>query len=222
MALYLRKPLRDGNGTVTGYEHWLAKPDETDLRRYPTRHGEVDLLDHLAGLESVDVIAYVVGPDSVRVACAGGEVEFRQPGGQGGAISYRVVRGEDPLDWHACLSADARGGLPLSTRTWFDMTARSELPDLPEQILAYFRSTRAGDVAVFAKPDHDFRKVNNGAHGGVRPVDMHIPILIAGPGVPHQKIDHARSVDIMPTILHLDGKPLPHDVDGRPLFANRQ
>jgi len=220
MTIYLRKPVRDG-GVVVGYENWLARPDVGDLRRYPTTHGhDVDLLAHLAGLESVDIVAYPVGENAVRVACAEGEVEFRQPGGRGQPITYRVTRGEDPLAWHANLSAAARDGAPLPPQTWFDMTAGSDLPDLPEQMLAYFRSTRAGDIALFAKPDHDFRRVNNGAHGGVRPVDMHIPILIAGPGVPHQTLDHARSADLMPTILRLDGRPMPHNLDGRPLFAN--
>jgi len=223
MTLYLRKPVRDVAGRCVGYEHWLTRPDADDLRRYPTTHGrDVDLPAHLTSLASVDIIAYRAGDERIRVACEAGEVEFAQPGGQGQPITYRVVRGGDPLAWHEHLSSDARDGAPLSPQTWFELTAGSDLPDLPEQILAYFRSTRAGDIAIFAKPDHDFRRVNNGAHGGVRPVDMHIPILFAGPGVPHQRIDHARSVDILPTILHLNGRPMPHDLDGKPLFEKRR
>jgi arylsulfatase A-like enzyme len=47
---------------------------------------------------------------------------------------------------------------------------------------------------------------------------MHVPMVIAGPGVPSGKrIPAARTVDLVPTILTLLGKPVPDGLDGQPL-----
>ncbi len=217
-AACLRKPIYK-DGKLAGYDNWLVRPDVQDLEHYPSRHGSVNLLETLVKQPSVDVIAYRRGPQCVRVRCGEGEVEFSQPAGQGGDISYRVVSGSDPLGYAARLPADVAAGKAARTpRQWLDLTADTEFPDLPAQILAYFRSERrAGDIAIFATQGWDFRGLNRAGHGGVRPVDMFVPVLMAGPGVPHKRIAHARTVDLMPTILTLWGRPLPPAIDGMPL-----
>ncbi len=92
------------------------------------------------------------------------------------------------------------------------------MPDLPEQILTYFRSHRAGDIAVFAAPGWDFENVNRAGHGGLRADDdMCVPLLIAGAGVPRLRIQTARSVDLMPTLLDLLDRPVPAGLDGKSL-----
>jgi len=214
-AICLRKPIRK-DGRVVDFEPWLTRPGEQVLH-YPTAHGDRDLVAELLKLQSMDVVAYPVDTDVVRVANTAGEVEFRQKGGRNATITYHVLKGSDPLGWQKHLSSDALAGKGLSSRAWFDMTAGSDLPDLPAQILAYFRAPRAGDIAAFAKPDYDFRNSNKGGHGGVRPVDMYIPMLIAGPGIPKQTLDHARTVDLFPTILQVQGRTLPANLDGQSL-----
>jgi len=88
-----------------------------------------------------------------------------------------------------------------------------------ERILAYFRSPRAGDMIVFAAPGWDFGGTHKGGHGGIRAEeDMHVPLLLAGPGVPHTRVDVARTVDLAPTLLQLLGKPVPKDYDGQSLL----
>lgn len=215
-ALCLRKPVRK-EGEVVGLEPWLDRPDGEDVRQYPTRHGLTDLPKVLCDQDAVDVVAYAPGRDCVRICRRHGEVELAQPQGRGGPIAYRVVSGADPLGWEGKVSAAALGGEPMTPRQWLGETMDTEYPDLPAQILAYFRSSRAGDLVVFAAPGFDFNTVNRAGHGGLRPADMFVPMLLAGPGVPHGRVDAARTVDLVPTLLKLLGRPVPESLDGQPL-----
>ena len=45
--------------------------------------------------------------------------------------------------------------------------------------------------------------------------------LIAGPGVPHDRLKAVRSVDLMPTLLDLLGRPVPAGLDGKSLAPGR-
>ena len=53
--------------------------------------------------------------------------------------------------------------------------------------------------------------------GGLRPADMLVPMLLAGPGVPRGTVNVAQTVDLVPTLLYLLGRPIPADLDGRVL-----
>ena len=112
---------------------------------------------------------------------------------------------------------DVLAGKPLTPEQWLAATCATDYPDLPAQIVAYFRSHRAGDIALFAAPGWDFNTVNRAGHGGLRPGDMHVPLLLAGPGIAPGRLAATRTVDVMPTILHLLGRPVPPGLDGRPL-----
>jgi hypothetical protein len=216
LSLCLRKPVRR-DGTVTGYESWLVRPSAGDLRHYPNSRGqEVDLAARLADLPAVRAVAYSAGADTVRLAVRDGEVEFAQPQGRDGPIRYRVIAGDDPLGWHGAIGATAAGGTELSPRAWFDLTASSDWPDVPAQLVAYFRSRRAGDLMVFAGDDWDLGTRLRAGHGGVDPTDMNTPMLLAGPGVPHGTLDYARTADLVPTLLALLGRP-PLVTDGQSL-----
>jgi len=219
-AICLRRPIREG-GKVRGYASWPVRPGAADLESYPAGGSgrEVDLLAALVGREAVDAVAYAAGPGRVRVRRKSGEVEFRQASGPGGRISHHLVSGRDPLGWAGTLDAKALAGEPQTPRWWLGATAGTQYPDLPPQILAYFRARRAGDIALFAAPGWDFGTKNRAGHGGLRPGDMHVPLLMAGPGVPKGKIDLARTVDVMPTLLQLLARPIPKDLDGEALFA---
>ena len=78
----------------------------------------------------------------------------------------------------------------------------------------------AGSI-VFAAPSWDFGGVHFAGHGGLRPGDMFTTMLLAGPGVPRRRIEFARTVDLMPTLLKLLSRPMPADLDGRPLIADK-
>ena len=216
-ALSLRKPAPDDSGRR--YEAWNVRPDAADLADYPVspKHSgakRVDLIAELIARAEIDAVAFRNGDNCVRVARGNGEVEFRQPAGPGGDIGYHVLRGEDPFGWAGKVPAEALDGKPLSPRAWLEATHATEYPDLPAQIVAYFRSRYAPDLIAFSVPGTDLFAVHKAGHGGLRPADMFVPLLVAGPGVPHGRVDAARSVDVIPTVLQLQGRQPPPGLDG--------
>jgi alkaline phosphatase D len=219
-AICLRRPIRV-EGNVIGYEGWPVRATPKDLRDYPGRYGGVNLIEKLIAEEAVDALAYAVGPNRVRVRRKTGEVELHQPDGPGGAITCRAIHGDDPLGWKGKVPADALAGKPQTARQWLAATFQTDYPDLPAQIVAYFRSRLAGDIAVFAAPQWDFQTGNRAGHGGLRPGDMFVPLLLAGPGIAPGRLGLARTVDVMPTILALLGRPVPPGLDGEPLVKVR-
>jgi len=221
-AICLRRPIRGDSGKVVGFEPWPVRPTAGDLAAWPARgrsaKGRFDLLTMLANQKAVDLLAWSAGREKVRVRRGYGEVEFRQPGGRGGRISYHPITGDDPLGLEGKAPRDLLGGKPASGRQWLAATHATDYPDLPAQILAYFRAPRAGDIAVFAAPGWDFRGANRSGHGGLAPGDMFVPLLLAGPGIPHKRITFARTVDLVPTVLSLLGGPVTAELDGRSLL----
>jgi hypothetical protein len=172
-----------------------------------------DIPVELVQQEAVDAVAWAVGENTCRVRTKAGETEFVQPGGAGTDISAKLVAGEDFFG-----KIDGLCGRTMSPRQWLEATVDTNYPDLPAQILAYFRAKRAGDFAVFAAPGWDFRTANQAGHGGLRGYDdLFTPLLLAGPGVPHQQLSVARTADLVPTILTLLGKPVPAGLDGQSL-----
>ncbi len=215
-ALCMRKPIIK-DGKVTGTAPWFARPSAEDLQAYPTRRWPANVPDILVRQPAVDAVAYACGPNRVRVRRSRGEVEFRQDGGRGAPIAFKTISGDDPLGWKGKVSPEAMQGKPLPERQWLRETIHTDYPDLPAQILSYFRARRAGDLVVFAAPGWDFDNKNQGGHGGIRPEDIFVPLMLAGPGVPRSRVEEARSVDLMPTLLKLLGRDIPADLDGAPL-----
>ena len=48
---------------------------------------------------------------------------------------------------------------------------------------------------------------------------MHVPLLLTGPGISPGRLGAVRTVDVMPTILHLLGKCVPPGLDGKPFVT---
>ena len=217
-AIYLRKP-HASDGDQVEFEDWLARPTPDDLRAYPTRDGRrVDLIEMLRSREAVDLVAYRAGPGRVHLVTKQGTAEVT---GDRRACTYRILRGNDPLGYTGAVPPQMLSGQAFSTQLWLEVTADTDYPDLVPQILAYFEAPRAGDLAVFAAPGWDFATHYKAGHGGVRPEDMFVPLLVAGPGVPHLKHPGpVRAVDVAPTLLELLGRPAPADLDGRSLLGH--
>jgi len=218
-GLYLRKP--DRRTAAGGRWHtWLVRPSMEDLKDYPARGRTIDLPSLLVSHDAVDAVCFSAGPDRARVQTKAGEVEFDQHGGAGMPIRYRLIRGTDPLGWRDQVSDDVLGGKALGPREWLSVTSATEYPDLPAQIVAYFRADRAADLAIFAAVGWDFGTRHRSGHGGVRAVDLRVPFILAGPGVPHEQRDtDVRTVDLMPTLLMLLGRPVPPGLDGKSLVS---
>ena len=110
-------------------------------------------------------------------------------------------------------------------REWLAATIGTAFPDLPVQAAELFDSKRSGDLMVFAAENWDFAKENIAGHGSVLAVDMHMPLIIAGPGIrKHDVIPIARTVDVAPTIVEMiDPEKLPEQrFDGRSLLDQLQ
>ena len=222
-AVHLRKPraaaASDTSENVT-FENWLMRPSPDDLRAYPTRDGRtVDLSEALRSAEAVDLVAYRPGPNRVHLVTKRGTAEVARPSGEARTFTYQVLKGNDPLGYDALLPPAMLLGRPHSAQEWLEATISTRYPDLVPQIMAYFEAPRAPDLAVFAAPGWDFGNHLKAGHGGVRPEDMFVPLLIAGPGVPHRRHPGpVRAVDVAPTLLELLGRPAPPGLDGRSLL----
>jgi phosphonoacetate hydrolase len=100
---------------------------------------------------------------------------------------------------------------------------RNSYPYAAERLLSLFADPRAPDIAVVHTPRHYFpeRGGHRGEHGSLDLVQSRAPLLLAGPGVRQRGLveDHARLVDVAPTLSWLSGVPAEamEGLDGRPL-----
>ncbi|MCH8052859.1 MAG: alkaline phosphatase family protein [Planctomycetes bacterium] len=121
---------------------------------------------------------------------------------------YRLkIDGTDPLGYSTdpTLREYVAAGWHDS-RSWLAATVETAYPDFVPQVVEMFDSPRAGDVVLFAAEDWAFDEWQSG-HGSCLARDMHVPMYFAGPDLPAgTRIDYARNVDIMPTILDLLGE----------------
>jgi arylsulfatase A-like enzyme len=240
-AVSLRKPKPDGGAGEDGggpaLENWLVRPSADDLRAYPTRDGDrIDLIKRLRAQEAVDLVAWRAGPERIHVTNRRGTAEItRSLFGEGRSAmprqlwhgvlldevyAYRVVQGEDPLGYADALPPKMVLGQPHTAADWLEATIDTTYPDLVPQLAAYFDAPRSGDLAVFAAPGWDFGEVHKAGHGGLAPGEMLTPLLMAGPGVPHERREAPmRAVDVAATLLDLLGKPVPEDIDGRSIVG---
>jgi hypothetical protein len=223
-ALCMRCP-KYQDGKFAGWHSWQRRPTVEDLHQFPAHkpgHHKllytVDLPTVLIDQPAVDLVAYRSGDGRLRVVTKAGIAEFRQDAGPGGLISYDLITGTDPLGWVGQVSAEALAGRGLTGRGWLGETVGTQYPDLPAQLLAYFQSNRSGDICVFAAPGWDFGRANRSGHGGLGPKDIAVPMAIAGPNIPHTRLNVARTVDLMPTLLGLLGRPIPTNLDGQNLL----
>jgi arylsulfatase A-like enzyme len=249
-AVSLRKPKQrpggeDGDGPAL--ENWLVRPSADDLRSYPTRDGgRIDLIRRLREQEAVDLVAWRAGPDRIHVTNRRGTAEIvsgavglrtdraegtssaagaetrRARGRNKDTYAYRVVQGEDPLGYADALPPKMVLGQPHDAAAWLEATVDTAYPDLVPQLMTYFDAPRSGDLAVFAATGWDLGEVHKAGHGGLRPGEMLTPLLMAGPGVPHERREAPmRAVDVVPTLLDLLGKPVPDDIDGRSIVNKK-
>jgi len=220
-ALYLRRPrAQAAESGKTEFENWLARPRPEDLRAYPTRDGRrVDLIQTLRDAEAVDLVAYQPGPDRVHLVTKKGLAELARASPQARDVSYRVLQGDDPLGYSQAMPPAMLLGKPQTPEAWLQASADTQYPDLVPQMMAYFDAPRAADIAVFAAPGWDFGHKLKAGHGGLGPVEMYTVLLVAGPGIAHERRQEpVRSVDVVPTVLDLLGRPVPDDLDGRSLI----
>ena len=207
---------------LRGEADWPNSRSSTNIERVSgAPGGEASRYrDGLLERPGVGLVCSRAGPGRVRVESArGAAIVEKTRAGEG--VVYRLThdrRGSDPDDpphgaggflgyrttpelaefvdsgWH-------------SSREWLAATIATDYPDLVPQVVEMFASPRAGDLVIFAAEGWSFKSRMRGGHGSCHAEDMIIPMYFAGPGLARGgTISHARSVDVMPTILDLLGE----------------
>ncbi len=198
----------------------LAEP-RTETRT-EARERAVDALTAADLATVVDLVVWTERVDGVRVAYAAnhlGRVRLH-PGGR-----HELVAGTDPID-----SEDPMAFLPYAVEVDHPGPRRSvdnAYPYAAERILSLFDDpSRSPDLAVVHTPRHFFPDENGhvGEHGSLDVVQSRAPLILSGAGVRTAGIvdDHARLVDVGPTMAALAGVPLDdlRDAEGAPLDGN--
>ena len=170
------------------------------------------LVDAIGTQPDIDTIAWKSGHGQVEIRNRTGQIRISRNGNR---VRIERIRGKNPFGYHLPKTPVSR-----TSRQWLAETWATTYPDMPVQLLAYFDSPLAVDVAIFASPGADFGQTHRGGHGGLDARDdMLVPMLIAGPGVPHTQLGAVRTVDLAPTLLRLMGRPIPAGTDGKALFS---
>ena len=190
-------------------------PRPRTSHNYPMADGRrVDIIERLMAAQAVDLVAYRgrAGPRPTGDPARGGR------GGQDAAAgtSLRTVKGDDPLGYRGKVPPAMLDGSFHDAAEWLAATVDTDYPDVVPQIACYFDAERSGDLLVVAVPGWDFGESLRAGHGGLGPEEMHTVLLVAGPGIPHERRSApVRSVDVTPTVLDLLGHPIPDGLDGR-------
>jgi hypothetical protein len=95
------------------------------------------------------------------------------------------------------------------------LTADSEYPDAPWQIVQFFCSERAGDLIINARHGFDLRarfeyQPHHGSHGGLHRDHILVPALVNAAW----SQSRVRTVDLFPTMLFALGLDIPQGLDG--------
>jgi len=212
---------RRGTAEITSCAVGRGLPAEAGADNPESPAGNLEpRLDKSAGPDGFSAAGRETRRAPARGASAAANADRAAPVGRPGTYAYRVVQGEDPLGYADALPPEMVLGKPHSATAWLMATIDTPFPDLVPQLAAYFEAPRSGDIAVFAAPGWDFGHKLKAGHGGLRPGEMLTPLLMAGPGVPHaRRPGPVRAVDVVPTLLHLLGKPIPEDIDGRSILG---
>ena len=171
----------------------------------------------------IDLVAYPVRDDADRPA-----VIVRNSGGavrlwltETGQERHELLAGRDPVQ-----NTDPLAFLPypLECADPGPDNERNAYPEPARRLLSFFADPdRSPDVVVVHTPRHYFpeRGGHRGEHGSLDVIQSRAPFLLSGAGVRPLGLvaDHARTVDIAPTLLHLAGVPAEdhRDADGAAL-----
>lgn len=150
-----------------------------------------DVLGALRRREEIEWIAYRNGEGGTKVVSGDGEAMLGMEGPQ---YTY-AFDGADPLRLGLRHNAVDRSHALAKTIV-------SDFPDALEQLWYLFRSERAGDIAVTAKPGYDLRgwrefPEHRSSHGALCKEHMDVPILS---NIPLTADAGARTVDLFPTV----------------------
>lgn len=155
----------------------------------------------------VDLVAYPDAPSaaggerSVVVGASGGAVRLHADG------SRVLIHGRDPV-----ANTDPMAFLPYQCEIDDPCppNERNAYPDPGRRLLSLFADpTRSPDLVVVHTPRHYFPDEggHRGEHGSLDVIQSRAPLLVAGAGAARRGVvdDHARIVDVAPTLLRAAG-----------------
>jgi hypothetical protein len=181
-------------------------------------------IDFAAALARSPEIHLVVtrgdSPGEVRLYGRGGDAVVTTEEAEIGPdlYSYRVLEGADPLGYSSSEDIRKEFGVPHDADWWLRATSRTEAPDLVVQLSEFFDSPRSPDVYLTPSPGYGFKFNRKAGHGSLARRELVVPMLFAGPGVPHGNLEVARTVDLAPTLLRYLGVDYdPDEMDGQDL-----
>ena len=211
--------------------HWWQRPTEEQIDGFGHRYGAaavptgtanrpVPFPDLLAAKPAVQLLMVRRGKNSVRVqnAAGAGAVDRIVRAGKK-LYRYRVLKGTDPLG-HASVpeAAVLMDGQYHDADAWLHAGLGTAHPDAVVQLVELNDSPRSGDIVLFANDGWDFVNRDCGGHGGLSRGEIVVPWIWVGPDLPaNATIRAARTVDLMPTIMHLIGRAeaTPAGLDGK-------
>lgn len=160
----------------------------------------------------VDLVAYRDGPVEepvVVVAAAGGSVRLHLDG------RHEVLHGNDPVG-----RTDPMAFLPYESELAdpSPQNATNSYPDPARRLLSCLSDPgRSPDLVVVHTPRHYFpdQGGHRGEHGSLDVIQSRAPLIVAGRGADRRGVvaDHARIVDVAPTLLRAAGVPAERHLD---------
>ncbi len=217
-------------------KHWWVRPTKKEIDIFAQEHGvsPVPLLqlreripypnlpELLAGYPATDLVMVRLGDNSVRVQNKTGAGIIDRIIRDGKKLyRYRVISGTDPLGYASDSKASVfMDGEYHDADAWLAATLDTPKPDCVPQLIELNDSPRSGDIVLFAADGWAFGGTEKGGHGGLLRHEIIVPWIWAGPDLPAKSsITAARTVDLMPTMLHLIGRPevIPTGLDGKSL-----
>jgi hypothetical protein len=196
------------NVYVQGSGGWHERPDFDDEA---SRAGELRarLVDH-PGIEHV---IYRRAPGVFVVAGRAGKAVVTAGADEQVTLGFE---GGDPLGY-----AGVQASMPRSEVA--ARTAHTRFPDLPGQLVEFYRSDRAGDLVVCARAGYDLRsryeyQPHNGSHGCLERDHIMVPVAFNA-GIRDEPA--VTAMDLFPTILAALGAPPAPGRAGRALALER-
>lgn len=204
--------MKEGRLKMMSYA-WDRPIGYEELRSFPVGgRDRIDLIELLSNERGIEFVIVKEKEDTVTVLSKNGKGTIER---DYASLKYTVT-GSDPLGFaDNTESAALIDGDYHDKDDWFAATKGTNYPDGLFQIVQLFDSERCGDIAVIAEAGWDLMDQKHVAsHGSLSRAQIHVPCVIAGPGVKKGTIPMARTVDLYPTYLkylgipHYDGEVL--------------
>ncbi len=200
----------NGNAAVFFYLHEEATASPslrvpfTRARKFQARNGRiVDIPVALLGSPAVELVMGRDGLRKYRILGRRGEASLERAGQ---LYRYKILYGEDPLQFPKQVREHAGFTKFQDKNWWFRFSAAGPYPDAFHQIAGLLDSPKSPDLVISATPGWEpWNEGQVGLHGALRREHMRVPLLVAGPGVPVKTLSRARTADVFPTLCQILG-----------------